>query len=108
MLRQQTIPLTLPEVAAPKKKRAEKKAKIAAVVDYDVAVFEALKKWRRDRAARMGKPAYHVFPDKTLEELARVLPKSPAALLEIRGIGPAKAIMFGPDALAVIAKQRSG
>jgi len=38
----------------------------------------------------------------------RVLPKSPAALLEIRGIGPAKAIMFGPDALAVIAKQRSG
>jgi len=46
----------------------------------------------------MGKPAYHVFPDRTLEELARVLPKSPAALLEIRGIGP--------DALAVIAKQR--
>ena len=56
----------------------------------------------------MGKPAYHVFPDKTLEELARILPKSPAALLEIRGIGPAKAIMFGPDALAVIAKQRGG
>ena len=55
----------------------------------------------------MGKPAYHVFPDKTLEELARVLPESPADLLEIRGIGPAKAQMFGQDALAVIAKQRS-
>ena len=107
MLRQQTVPLTLPEIAAPKKKRAEKKAKVAEAVDYDVAVFEALKKWRRERAGRMGKPAYHVFPDKTLEELARVLPESPADLLEIRGIGPAKAMMFGQDALAVIAKQRS-
>ncbi|MEI8064526.1 MAG: helicase-related protein, partial [Verrucomicrobiota bacterium] len=107
MLRQQTISLPLPEIAVPKKKRAEKKkAKVAEVVDYDVAVFEALKKWRRERAGRMGKPAYHVFPDKTLEELARALPESPADLLEIRGIGPAKAQMFGKDALAVIAKQR--
>ena len=107
MLRQKTITLALPEVVTPKKKRAEKKsAKVAEEVDYNREVFEALKQWRRERAGRMSKPAYHVFPDKTLEELARVLPESPADLLNIRGIGPAKAQMFGEDALAVIAKQR--
>ncbi|MEI8314262.1 MAG: RecQ family ATP-dependent DNA helicase [Verrucomicrobiota bacterium] len=107
MLRQKTIALALPEIAK-RAKRAEKKAaKAVETIDYDEAVFEALKKWRRERAGQLGKPAYHVFPDKTLEELARVLPESPAALLDIRGIGPAKAQMFGAEALAVIAKRRS-
>lgn len=103
MLRQKTVALALPEMekkAAPKKKPAAKA--VAEPVDYDEAVFEALKKWRRERAARMGKPAYHVFPDRTLQELARVLPESPADLLNVRGIGPAKAQTFGEEALAVI------
>ena len=106
MLRQQTVALALPEVVKLKPRAVKKAAQVEEHVDYDVAVFEALKKWRRERAGRMGKPAYHVFPDRTLEELARVLPESPADLLEIRGIGPAKAQMFGADALAVIAQQR--
>jgi ATP-dependent DNA helicase RecQ len=106
MLRQKAVALALPpiEKKAPKKKTAGKIAAEAA--DYDVAVFEALRQWRRERAARMGKPAYHVFPDKTLQELARVRPDSPADLLNIRGIGPAKAQMFGEEALAVIAEAR--
>jgi ATP-dependent DNA helicase RecQ len=105
MRKQKTIPLALPKLAPrTSKPRAEKKtAHAAEPVDYDGAVFEALKQWRRERAARMGKPAYLVFPDKTLQELARALPETPADLDGIRGIGPAKAQMFGAEALAVIA-----
>ena len=106
MLRTKTIPIALPEIAQPKKRAEKKVAKVAEAMDYDAAIFEALKKWRRERAGRMGKPAFHVFPDKTLQELARVLPESSADLLNIRGIGTAKAQMFGAEALAIIAKQR--
>ena len=106
MLRKKTIALALPEVQKKtvKKKAAEKVA--VADADYDVAIFEALKKWRRERAATLGGPAYLVFADKTLQELARVLPETPADLLNIRGIGPAKAQRFGEEALAVIANTR--
>ena len=53
-----------------------------------------------------GVPAYHVFADATLKELARQLPESPADLLNIRGVGPAKAQRFGEEALAIIKAAR--
>ena len=106
MLRQQTVPLVLPEVAPPKRRAEKKAANVEAAVDYDGNVFEALKKWRRETAGQLGIPAYLVFPDKTLQELARALPESPADLLDIRGIGPAKAQRFGDAALVVIAQSR--
>jgi ATP-dependent DNA helicase RecQ len=102
MLRKKTVALALPEVQkkAAKTKVTEKTAVTDA--DYDVAIFEALKKWRREKSAKLGGPAYLVFADRTLQELARVLPETPADLLNIRGIGPAKAQRFGAEALAVI------
>lgn len=109
MLRQKTIPLLFPVVEA----RVSTRKSVAKVppgtavarpADYDVAVFEALKKWRREKSEQMSVPAYVIFPDKTLQELARVLPELPADLLRVRGIGPAKAQRFGKEALAVIAR----
>lgn len=110
MLRQKSVPLAMPDVnaTAPKAKRADKKAAVSiSEMDYDREVFEALRQWRRDKSVEIGGPAYLVFSDKTLEELARALPESPADLLNVRGIGPAKAQRFGEDAIAVIAKARS-
>jgi superfamily II DNA helicase RecQ len=108
MLKQKTIPLAMPSgtMRPPSRNSGRKKSvepAAAAVADYNAAVFEALKKWRREIAGRMSIPAYLVFPDKTLQELARVLPESPADLLNVRGIGPAKAQRFGAEALAIIA-----
>jgi len=72
---------------------------------YDEKLFEALRTWRREKVTAMGNvPAYIVYPDRTLEELARVKPQSEAELLEVRGIGPAKARQFGAETLAVIRK----
>ncbi len=113
MLKQKSLPLVIPSVEQRAKRTSSKKgaeAKVAAAqgsADYDKEVFEALRNWRREKAAKSGQPAYLIFPDKTLEELARVLPESPADLLNIRGIGEAKAQRFGDDALAIIAKTRS-
>jgi ATP-dependent DNA helicase RecQ len=50
----------------------------------------------------MGVPAFVIYPDRTLEELARVRPKTEAELLEVRGIGPAKARQFGAETLLII------
>lgn len=108
MLKQKTIPLLLPvaEAGAPASKSAARVPPAppgARPAEYDGAIFEALKKWRREKSEQMGVPAYVIFPDKTLQELARVLPELPADLLLVRGIGPAKAQRFGNEALEVIA-----
>jgi ATP-dependent DNA helicase RecQ len=47
-------------------------------------------------------PAYVVFHDKTLIELARVKPQSLDEMLEITGIGESKLRKFGEDLLNVI------
>ena len=47
-------------------------------------------------------PAFMVYTDKTLEELARCMPRTENDLLKVRGIGPAKARHFGPETLSVI------
>ena len=109
MRKQKRIPLALPEISktTPKPGRAQKGSPTKADVagDYDVALFEALKQWRRENAERSGGvPAYLIYPDRTLQELARVKPKTEAELLEVKGIGPAKARMFGAETLAVIAR----
>jgi ATP-dependent DNA helicase RecQ len=117
MRRKQAIPLAMPPLlqrrkeAAPgkgKRKRAGREAAdsgeiVAALAPDDEKLFEALRKWRREKATAMGGvPAYLVYPDRTLEELARRKPKTMDELLEVRGIGPAKAQQFGSETLAVM------
>jgi len=110
MRKQKRIPMALPEIAkaSPRPSRTPKPApakRAAPASDYDVALFEALKQWRREKATHAGGiPAYIIYPDRTLEELARVKPQTEADLLEVKGIGPAKARMFGVETLAVIAR----
>lgn len=109
MRKNQKIPMVLPELKArprqPRRDRSAAPATTSEPADYDVNLFEALRAWRRERVTAMGNvPAYIVYPDRTLEELARVKPQSEAELLEVRGIGPAKARQFGSETLALIRK----
>jgi DNA helicase-2/ATP-dependent DNA helicase PcrA len=66
-------------------------------------VFDRLREWRRRRAAADGVPAYVVFHDRTLEEIAKARPDSRAALSEISGVGPAKLDRYAEEVLAVLA-----
>ncbi len=69
----------------------------------DAAVFEALRAWRRDVAREHGVPAYTVFHDSTLREIARLLPSSVEALRGISGIGAVKLERFGHGLIEAVA-----
>jgi superfamily II DNA helicase RecQ len=77
-------------------------APIATPVIPDDSLLEALRRWRRERAAADAVPAYVVAHDTTLAEIADVRPRSLPALRRVRGMGPAKLERYGPEILAVI------
>ena len=68
----------------------------------NASVFEALRGWRRDVAKEHGVPAYTVFHDSTLHELASRLPRSLAELQGITGIGSTKLQRYGTALLDVM------
>ena len=77
-------------------------APIASAVPSDQRLVDALRAWRRERAAADGVPAYVVAHDTTLAEIADLRPRSLPALRRIRGMGPTKLERYGPEILAVI------
>jgi ATP-dependent DNA helicase UvrD/PcrA len=76
-----------------------------AAVAEPPAGFEALKAWRLDRARRDEVPAYLVFHNSTLEEIAGRRPRSLAELAAVPGVGPAKLDRYGEEVLAALAEQ---
>lgn len=67
-------------------------------------VFDALRAWRLERAKADGVPAYVVFHDRTLAEIAERRPGSHAELMTVPGVGPAKLARYADDVLAVLAR----
>jgi DNA helicase-2/ATP-dependent DNA helicase PcrA len=66
-------------------------------------VYRALKEWRLTRARSDGVPAYVVFHDRTLAEIATRRPETPAELAGVSGVGPAKLERYGTEVLATLA-----
>jgi DNA helicase-2/ATP-dependent DNA helicase PcrA len=69
---------------------------------YDEELFERLRVWRKERADAESVPAFVVFTDATLQLIAEQRPTSPAALLRISGVGPAKLERYGEGVLEVV------
>jgi ATP-dependent DNA helicase RecQ len=65
-------------------------------------MYEVLRAWRRQVAREHDVPAYTVFHDSTLYEIARRLPRSLEALAAISGIGSARLQRYGEVLLALI------
>jgi ATP-dependent DNA helicase RecQ len=63
--------------------------------DGDAELFERLRALRRRIADAENVPAYIVFSDAVLRQMARRVPKTPSALLTIPGVGPAKLARYG-------------
>ncbi len=63
----------------------------------------ALKDWRRRRAEADGVPAYVVFHDRTLIEIAERRPASAEELATVTGVGETKLERYGTDVLAALA-----
>jgi ATP-dependent DNA helicase RecQ len=69
---------------------------------HDPQLFEALRAWRTGVAREAGLPAYLVFSDATLAEVALARPTSEDELLEVKGVGPRKLEAYGEALLALI------
>jgi DNA helicase-2/ATP-dependent DNA helicase PcrA len=65
-------------------------------------LFDALKRWRLERAKADGVPAYVVFHDSTLAAIAERRPRTTLELRTIAGVGPAKLERYGLEVIAVV------
>jgi DNA helicase-2/ATP-dependent DNA helicase PcrA len=65
--------------------------------------FEALRRWRAQRAKADEVPAYVVFHDSTLHEIAAVRPRTREELSAISGVGPTKLERYADDLLEALA-----
>ena len=71
--------------------------------DIDEALFERLRDLRREIAAEQQVPAYVVFSDRALADMAARRPATPGEFLLVHGVGEAKLERYGEVFLAAIA-----
>ena len=68
----------------------------------DDPLYAALKRWRLERATADDLPAYVVFHNSTLAEIAGRRPRDLSELSAVPGVGPSKLERYGPEVLAVL------
>jgi ATP-dependent DNA helicase RecQ len=91
------------------KKRARRSAALEAAgeaaggLPVDEELFERLRELRRALAAEQNVPAYVVFADRSLAEMAARKPASGEELLGCHGVGEAKLERYGETFLSAIA-----
>jgi ATP-dependent DNA helicase RecQ len=88
------------EAGAPPKPAGPQAA--ALVGSEDEALFSALKAKRRALAEAQAVPAYVIFPDRTLAEIATRRPMTLDALAAVHGVGAAKLDRYGRAFLEVV------
>jgi ATP-dependent DNA helicase RecQ len=89
-----------PERAARAAKAAkEGRAEPAPLPEEAAPVFDRLRAWRAAAAKEQGVPAYVVFHDSTLREIATALPSSLAELGTVGGVGETKLARYGQQIL---------
>ena len=90
------------QLLQPKTKVKKTRIDEKSLGSVDSGLFETLRNLRRQLAAERGVPAYVLFNDATLREMARIRPGSPNALLDIRGVGERKLADLGERFLEAI------
>ncbi|WP_188190536.1 DNA helicase RecQ [Nonomuraea sp. SYSU D8015] len=98
-LRRDTLRPARAKVAAQAKSRPE-----AAALPAEAApVFERLRAWRASVAKEQGVPAYVIFHDATLREIATRSPSTLAELSTVNGVGENKLAKYGEQVLQTLA-----
>ena len=90
-----------------KQKRTAPKASGFTETDLSVsqqAIFERLRWWRVETAREHNVPAYVIFHDATLREIAKAQPVSLDDLRVVSGVGEKKLESYGPQIIALIAE----
>ena len=82
---------------------AARTAPTARTPEPDDPLYGALKRWRLERATADDLPAYVVFHNSTLAEIAGRRPRDLSELGLVPGVGPTKLDRYGGDVLRVVA-----
>jgi ATP-dependent DNA helicase RecQ len=75
---------------------------LADLTDLERSLLDQLRTLRTSIARRESVPAYVVFADRTLREMARARPVTAGALADVYGVGPAKMEKYGEEFLVTI------
>ncbi len=89
-------------------RRTARTARTPLPAGADPGLLAALKKKRRELAEERKAPAFVIFSDRTLIDMAAKKPASLAEFGAVFGVGRAKTEAFGPTFLAVIAAETRG
>lgn len=73
----------------------------------EAALLDRLRAWRAATAKERNVPAYVIFHDATLRDIARQRPDSIEGLATISGVGDRKLDAYGEDILALLASEAS-
>ncbi|MCO5993829.1 DNA helicase RecQ [Actinoallomurus sp. WRP9H-5] len=94
-----------PARTAPKTANTAKAGRAAAadLPEEALPVFERLRAWRAATAKEQGVPAYVIFHDATLREIATRAPGSLDELSSVNGVGESKLAKYGQQILDVLA-----
>ncbi len=99
-------PFALREDVVNPKARRRRVAEAVAAGDADAELLAALKALRGAIATAQKQPAYVIFPDRTLIEIAKRRPSSLDELAGVHGVGAVKLQKYGRAFLAVIREPR--
>ncbi|MGC4795381.1 DNA helicase [Micromonospora saelicesensis] len=76
---------------------------VAELTPAAASLFERLRAWRATTAKEQGVPAYVIFHDATLRQIASDAPSTLADLSRVSGVGENKLAKYGEQILAVLA-----
>jgi ATP-dependent DNA helicase RecQ len=97
-----------PERAARSRPAKSAAAPVADLPAAAAGVFEALRAWRAATAKEQGVPAYVIFHDASLRQIATQAPASLAALASVNGVGESKLAKYGEQILEVLSGAAAG
>ena len=97
------IELTRPTVAKPKSSVARSRSERAGEIQCDEMLFQRLRELRMELAAKRGLPAYMIFGDVALREMARDCPTTLEAFSLTSGVGEKKQAEYGEQFISEIA-----
>ncbi|NQE51882.1 DNA helicase RecQ [Herbaspirillum rubrisubalbicans] len=96
-----------------KPEKAKRTSQRSSFVETDLnseeqALFEKLRWWRMETARAHNVPAYVIFHDATMREIAKARPQSLDELRHVTGVGEKKLETYGAQIIELIAQMQAG
>ncbi len=97
-----------PKLLKPAMATSKERKRAAVIADswdgVDRGLFDALRELRHAKAAALSVPAYIVFGDTALRDMARRRPTTMSGFRSVKGVGDKKLADFGADFIACITR----